>query len=449
MPKLNKINSSMYRFKQINKKILFSVFILTFTYVINYAQSTVNKKFTLVIDAGHGGKDGGAQSSVRDLNGSKIQEKDVSLAVALKLGKMIEENLKEVKVVYTRREDVFVELLERAQIANRSKADLFVAIHCNSARSNAEGSETWILGSDDSRQSSNMEVMKRENSVIYLEDNYEKKYDGFDPNSAEDIIAMTLMQSMHYDSSFKIASYIEKEYKSNNRFSRGIKQGGWLVITKTAMPGVLTEIGFLSNENDALFISSEEGQNKIAASLYNGFKEYLKEWQLKHKPIVVEVEKPKEIEKPIDGVEYKIQFLTSTSKYNVGDIQLRGIKDIQIIKEGEYFKYYYGKTALKSERDRHLNLAKKAGFVEARVIETKKNEKLTKGFYSIQLVASRKKYSRSDIIFNKFPDVERDKSEGIFYYTFGKFYSLVEAEKMIEKAKENDFTEAFIIKNEK
>ena len=226
--------------------------------------------YTLVIDAGHGGKDPGAMG-----NGAK--EKNINLAVALAFGKLVEQNCKDVKVVYTRKTDVFVELHERANIANRAKADLFISIHTNAtaAKVGPQGTETYTLGMH--RAADNLAVAKRENSVITLENNYEEKYEGFDPNSSESYIIFEFMQDKNMESSVKLAGLIQKQFRNTaKRIDKGVHQAGLLVLRETSMPGVLVELGFINNRTEAAYLTSNAGVNALAKSIYNAFVAYKK-----------------------------------------------------------------------------------------------------------------------------------------------------------------------------
>jgi len=246
------------------KRLLFLLF--TLVCVSCSAGNTFAIK-TVVIDAGHGGKDPGASGP------GKTNEKDVALAVALKLGADIQKNYPDVNVIYTRKTDVFIELHERAEIANKNKADLFIAIHCNSSTSpTVYGTSTYVLGLH--RTEANLEVAKRENSVILLENDRDKNYE-FDPNSSEGNIIMSLRQNAFLDQSIDIASKIEAQYETSaKRKSLGVKQAGFYVIYKTAMPSLLSEIGFISNPNEEKFLVSEKGQEQIANSIFKAFKDY-------------------------------------------------------------------------------------------------------------------------------------------------------------------------------
>lgn len=224
--------------------------------------------FTLVIDAGHGGKDAGAVGTV-------AKEKNINLNVALAFGKLVEQNCPGVKVIYTRKTDVFVSLEERANIANRNKADLFISIHTNAVASNkgsVYGAETYTLGMH--RAADNLEVAKRENSVITMESDYKTKYQGFDPNKAESYIIFEFMQDKNMAQSVKLAKAIQQQYASAGRKNKGVHQAGFLVLRETSMPSVLTELGFISNPNEESFLNSNDGVSKLARSIYDGFRNY-------------------------------------------------------------------------------------------------------------------------------------------------------------------------------
>jgi N-acetylmuramoyl-L-alanine amidase len=235
-----------------------------------FLSSLLAMPYTLVIDAGHGGKDPGAMR-----NGAK--EKNINLAVALAFGKLVQQNCKNVKVVYTRKTDVFVGLHERANIANRAKADLFISIHTNAtdAKNGPQGTQTYTLGMHNA--AANLEVAKRENSVITLESNYKEKYDNFDPNSSESYIIFEFMQDKNMENSVKFAGLIQKQFRNTaKRVDKGVHQAGLLVLRETSMPGVLVELGFINNRSEAAYLTSTSGVNALAKSLYNAFVAYRK-----------------------------------------------------------------------------------------------------------------------------------------------------------------------------
>jgi N-acetylmuramoyl-L-alanine amidase len=238
--------------------------------LLNSSSATIGPEFKLdvvVIDAGHGGKDTGTV-------GKKMKEKDVALKIALRVGSYIEKNIPGVKVIYTRKDDRFIELEDRAEIANKAKADLFICIHAN-ANKNAKalGTETYVMGLH--KDEGNLEVAMRENSVILQEENHEERYEGFDPKSTESYILMSISQSAYLESSISFAHKVETQFKGRaGRVSRGVKQAGFWVLWRTAMPSVLIETGFLSNGGEEQFLASENGQELIASGIYRAFKDY-------------------------------------------------------------------------------------------------------------------------------------------------------------------------------
>lgn len=268
---LSKVIANSLNIAQPWRNIGFTVLFLAITLLIS-SSDILRHEFkikTVVIDAGHGGKDPGT-------HGTDLKEKDVVLKIALKLGEYIEKNYPEVKVIYTRKTDKFIELKERAAIANKNKAELFISIHANAiSNSTTFGTETWVMGLHKSE--ANLTVAKRENSVILKEDNYEEKYQGFD-NTPESYIMMSLTQSAYLESSVKFADKIEKQFKSKaGRNSRGVKQAGFIVLYETSTPSVLVEVGFLTNAKEEKFLGTAEGQDLIASGIYRAFKEYKSE----------------------------------------------------------------------------------------------------------------------------------------------------------------------------
>jgi N-acetylmuramoyl-L-alanine amidase len=220
----------------------------------------------IVIDAGHGGHDDGT-------HGRLLKEKDVALKIALKVGSYIEKNFPDVKVIYTRKDDTYIPLDERAEIANKNKADLFICIHANAnPNTKAFGTETFVMGLH--KDESNLAIAQRENSVILLDENYQERYEGFD-NSPESYILFELTQTAFQENSLNFAQKVESQFKSRvGRTSRGVKQAGFVVLWRTTMPSVLIETGFLTNSTEEKFLAGEEGQDLIASGIYRAFKEY-------------------------------------------------------------------------------------------------------------------------------------------------------------------------------
>ena len=223
--------------------------------------------FTVVLDAGHGGNDAGAV-------GAFSKEKNINLKYTLELGDLIKKNHPDVKVIYTRNKDVFVNLNERARIANRAKADLFISIHTNASKNkSANGMETFTLGV--SRSKENMEVAMLENSVILLEDDYEKKYEGFDPNSTDSYIMFEFMKDQYMDRSISCADLIQQNMiNASKRNNRGVRQAGFLVLRATTMPSILIELGFISNKEEEKFLNNSDNQTKICKAIYQAFSDY-------------------------------------------------------------------------------------------------------------------------------------------------------------------------------
>jgi N-acetylmuramoyl-L-alanine amidase len=259
----------MLFYKRLNKTAYFFILLCCCFTFFSASYGTVKPPYrikTVVIDAGHGGHDSGCL-------GSSAKEKIIALDVALKLGALIEEKFPDVNVVYTRKTDEFVELHERAAIANRNHADLFICIHCNSGGPSAFGVETYVMGLH--KTDDNLNVAKRENSSILLEKDFKQKYDGFDPNSPEANIVFSLYQNAYLTQSLKFASAVQGQVEEYaGRFNRGVKQAGFLVLYRTAMPSVLIETGFLTNNSEEKYLLSEKGQNNIASSVFKAFEEY-------------------------------------------------------------------------------------------------------------------------------------------------------------------------------
>ena len=324
------------------------------------------KNFTLVIDAGHGGRDVGAM-------GRKAKEKTINLNVALAFGKLVETKCPEVKVIYTRKTDKFVALSERAAIANRNNADLFISIHTNAVARGKKvyGTETFTLGM--ARADENLEVAKRENSVITYEDNYKQTYAGFDPNSPESYIIFEFMQDRYMEQSVELARCIQTQYTSHaKRQNKGVKQAGFLVLRETSMPSVLTELGFISTPAEEDYLNSVRGQQQLAQSLYNGFATYYKKVK-KHAaaPLVTvnEAAATPEATAPVAPLPetptvapsaastaattttattakpvFKVQIFTSPTKLKPTDKRLKNVQKPDYYKDGKTYKYTSGSS---------------------------------------------------------------------------------------------------------
>ncbi len=332
-------------YSRLKSFLLVQIWCLFFVLPLTVAQGYGVK--TVVIDAGHGGKDPGAV-------GSRCKEKDIVLKVALLTGQYIKENLPDVTVIYTRDDDHFVELSERANIANKAKADLFVSIHANSAsRGSAYGAETYVLGTNKSEN--NLKIAQKENSVITFEDNYEEKYEGFDPNSPESYIIFSFMQNAYQEQSTALATLIQHQYtKRVGRKDREVRQASFWVLSTTSMPAVLTELGFISNPDEERFLVSKEGQEFMASALFRAIRDYKKEIDatqsltlsdaeneiLEEKDIVTP---PVAIDIPThDGVIYKLQILTTSKILKMDHRSIKDLKDVDYYVDGSLYKYTLG-----------------------------------------------------------------------------------------------------------
>ena len=307
------------------------------------------RDYIVVIDAGHGGKDPGAV-------GKKAKEKNINLNVALALGQLIEKNMKDTKVMYTRKTDVFVSLDRRARIANEAKADLFISIHTNALPKGriARGTETYTLGM--ARADENLEVAKRENSVILVEDDYKERYAGFNPKSSESYIMFEFMQDKYMEQSVSLAKGIQGQFKSYaRRVDKGVHQAGFLVLRATSMPSVLVELGYISTPDEETYLSSKKGVDALSQSIYNAFAEYKKKQcvspakeQMKKKEKsnerngeknVVESKKEKKSNAPV----FKLQILTSSTELSSENSKLKGV-EVGFYKENGLYKYTTGST---------------------------------------------------------------------------------------------------------
>jgi N-acetylmuramoyl-L-alanine amidase len=368
-------------------------FFLTVVSFSAYSQSNV---FKVTLDAGHGAHDFGAV-----YNGHV--EKNIALAVVLKVGKILEAT-PQTDVIYTRKTDVFIDLVERANIANRADANIFVSIHCNANRNTAGfGTETYVMGL--SKVASNLEAAKKENSVITLEKDYKQKYEGFDPNSPEAMIGMTLMQEEYLDNSISLASKVEDAFGALGKKIRGggVKQAPFMVLHKAYMPRVLIEMGFISNFEEGNILDSEEGQNEIATAIASAIISYKNEYygngepetfetkpsqKIIDKPIrdTVALVKPKfnssELKKATQGTDnspalFKVQLSASINKLELQPKNFKGLKNISVAYENSVYKYMYGETADYEEAKKQLQEAKLKGFNYAFLIAFKNGEKIS------------------------------------------------------------------------
>lgn len=326
--------------------------------------------FVVVLDAGHGGHDPGNQGKP----GSGYKEKDIALNVALLVGKALEKN-SNIKVIYTRTTDVFVELRERAKIANKADADLFVSIHCNAHHSSASGTETFVLGVANNDR--NFDVAKKENEVIFLEDDYNSHYDGFNPNNPESTIGLALMQEDYMDQSVLLARLIEDNFSQKlNRQSRGIKQASLWVMHNTYMPSVLVELGFLTAKNEGAYLNSKKGQTEMANALEQAILNYKKTLDVNVGTTISNKEKntPSQTN-PVTtsnaSVVFKVQIAASSRNLETKPNNFKGLDPITKEKFGNLYKYFYGNSQTYSESEALLKTAQKKGFKSAFIVAFK------------------------------------------------------------------------------
>ena len=334
--------------------------LLLFLSITNFifSQQNLNSQFTVVVDAGHGGKDPGN-------TGNGYLEKKIALSIALKLGKKLEDN--DVKVVYTRKSDVFVNLFERANIANRSNAQLFISIHCDSHTSQAYGAGTFVLGLHAIQR--NFEVAKKENSVIFFEEDYINKYEGFDPNNPESVIGLTLMQEEYLDQSIVAASYIQNSFVNRlKRRNRTVKQAGFIVLKYTYMPSVLVETGFLTNNSEGAYLNSVSGQNEMADAIASAVFDYKNDFfqNLSTTNLNDDLNQSR--------ISYRIQIAASAKLLELKPYNFRGLKSVDVVKEGNLYKYLYGKHSTLEDAKKSLNDAKKSGYQSSFIVKFENNK---------------------------------------------------------------------------
>ena len=358
-------------FKIIKRKACFFFIISNFFvsgFIYTFGQ---DEPFTVVLDAGHGGHDSGNR-------GNGYYEKKIALNIALKIGKKLEK-IKGFNVIYTRESDVFVELIQRANIANKADADLFISIHCDAfSSSKVFGAGTFVLGLHENER--NFKVAQKENSVIFLEENYEKNYDGFNPNDPESVISLLLMQQTYLDQSIIAANSIQKSFVSNlERKDRTVKQAGFVVLKYTYMPSVLVETGFLTNSSEGAYLNSSKGQSNMADALAKAIVNYRdnRNASFQKTTISKESNKIEKSNKSNDQLVFKVQIAASKKKLDLKPYNFKGLKDISRIKNERLFRYYYGSTISYEKAKKLMQFAKKQGYKNAFIVPFLGNTKIT------------------------------------------------------------------------
>ena len=339
--------------------------------LINKA-SAQDKPFIVVLDAGHGGHDSGNR-------GNGYYEKKIALNIALKVGAQLDK-ISGIKVIYTRKKDVYVDLIERANIANKADADLFVSIHCDAfTSSRAFGAGTFVLGLHENER--NFKVAQKENSVIFLEENYEQKYDGFDPNDPESVISLILMQETYLDQSIAAASSIQKSFVNNlKRKDRTVKQAGFIVLKYTYMPSVLVETGFLTNSSEGAFLNSSKGQNQMANAISKAIINYKNLLQAGVQREAITVKNKSSQSDPLrlnPDLIFKVQIAASKNRIAAKGFNFKGLSPISREKSAKLYRYFYESSTSYEEAQQHLKTAKSKGYTNAFVVAYEGNKKIS------------------------------------------------------------------------
>lgn len=342
---------------------------ITFLLTVGLNAQMPDDKFVVVLDAGHGGKDPGRPTKYG------YKEKDIALDITLKIGKRLEA-LEDVKVIYTRKKDVFLELHERAEIANKADADLFISIHCNAHHTQAYGTETYVLGLH--RNEENFKVAKEENEVIFLEEDYATQYEGFDPNSPESLIGLTLLQEDYLDQSIMLASLVQKNFTDKlGRRNRGVKQAGFWVLHNTYMPSVLVETGFISNRNEGRYLSSSKGKNEISKAVTDAILKYKASLNTGLSDFISsENAAASDDESEYPGVTFKVQIAASGRNIETKPFNFNGLDPISKEKTGKIYRYFYSESSNYEDiKDKKIEAIKK-GYSTAFVVAYKNGSRV-------------------------------------------------------------------------
>jgi N-acetylmuramoyl-L-alanine amidase len=364
------------------KNCFFKVFLLSISFVFsNQINAQSKSKFKIVLDAGHGGKDYGT------VYHGNI-EKKIALSTTLKVGDLLDKDT-EIEIVYSRKTDVFVELKDRANNANKADADLFVSIHCNGVKSfGPYGTETFVMGL--TRSTTNLDVAKNENSVILLEKDYKEKYNGFDPNKPETLIGLKILQEEYLNQSIDLAAKVQENFTNTlNRKDRGVKQAPLWVLDASYMPSVLIEIGFISNVDEGNFLNSDEGQDKVAKAIADAILAYKKEYFNPSSTPNVNIEVKNDEVKPINenkpvvktvstkGIVFKVQISASGTKLDTSASNFKGLNDVSIEQSGKLYKYFYGNENSYDQAKLRLADAKEKGYNSAFLVAYKDGLKIS------------------------------------------------------------------------
>ena len=359
----------------LKKSVAFAMMAFSLFWCNTAILNAQEKPFVVVLDAGHGGHDSGNR-------GNGYYEKNIALSIALKAGKILEK-IKGIKVIYTRKSDVFVNLIERANIANKADADLFISIHCDAfTSSKAYGAGTFVLGLHENER--NFKVAQKENSVIFLEEDYQKNYDGFNPNDPESVISLILMQETYLDQSIAVANTIQKSFVQNlSRKDRTVKQAGFIVLKYTYMPSVLVETGFLTNASEGAFLNSANGQVNMASAISKAIVNYknFRDASFIAGEVIREENTVKTETLNNDKVDhsllFKVQIAASKNKLKLKPYNFKGLKEISRIKSGKLYRYYYSQSNTYEKAKQRLKQAKRKGYSKAFIVAFDGDKKIT------------------------------------------------------------------------
>ncbi|MDT0622647.1 N-acetylmuramoyl-L-alanine amidase family protein [Croceitalea vernalis] len=392
--------------------ILLGFIFLNYSFIKNSTEENAKNKFVVVLDAGHGGHDPGNL-------GNGFLEKNIALDIVLEVGKVLEKN-PDIKVVYTRDDDTFVDLFKRGEIANQANADLFVSVHCDSHNSDAYGAGTFVLGLHANKQ--NFEVAKKENSVIYLEDNYEQKYSEYDINSPESVIGLTVMQEEFLDQSIELAKLLQTSFTSKlKRKDRKVKQAGFIVLHQTFMPSVLIEAGFLTNKNEGSYLNSTKGKKEMGTAIANAILSYK------------------------DGVGANIEPLTISENTTASKTKEDGLEILTPVEKKEDVV----------DADISVEKISEKSVTKPMIKEVKEESKITSSTtkiqgadgitFKVQLMASAKVLKLEAKNFNGLDNISKEAFSNLYRYMYGNTNSYHEAKALKSKADSKGYTTSYIV----
>ena len=393
--------------------------LLLLSFSVSEQEVKSDDPFIVVLDAGHGGHDPGNL-------GNGYLEKKIALNIVLKVGEILSKN-KDIKVIYTRKDDTFIDLYVRGEVANKANADLFVSVHCDSHTSDAHGAGTFVLGLHANKQ--NFEIAKKENSVIYLEDNYENRYADYDINSPESVIGLTIMQEEFLDQSVALATMIQDNFSNKlKRTDRKVKQAGFIVLHQTFMPSVLVETGFLTNKDEGAYLNSTKGQNDMGDAIAKAILHYKEGVKPTIKNVETNVAKPKAPtvkEEIVEKEEEKKEIITEAVQEKVAEVKKPEVTN----------------TPTEVEEAKEV--------VEVPAVNVKEaidaNEVAKSIVFKIQLMASSKNVALNPSNFKGLSNLSQEPYKNLYRYMYGETRSFREAKMMQTQAKEKGYSSAYIV----